>query len=769
VAQPQRLRIIRWLYLLPIPLLWILVSRSGWIDYARGHTAHLRPGLLDFIENKTVDWRFRVRGEIPAPVKVVYVEMDSASVAVLGNVPWDRAFYAEVCSALIDTGHAKAVGIDVVFSENGQPELIDHERFRTGDLQLASYLYNDPPVVLAAGYETAEDRDVNDRPIVRRFPEVDQPRHHENTKPLPPEVPEFPLPQGSRWTPPNVGLIDTINSGTRWVHLFAPVDTITYDHMALQLARLYWGLPRDGIKIGTDTITLVDKAGKARAVIPLTHHQDLEINWFSSWLSKDYTPRASFSDVLQYARALKSTVPAERKNAEEFFAQFNDSVVLIGAVDLLMHDVAATPLDSVPVPRVSVHGNLLKTIVSGIYLRRLHFAGEIAILLVLTFVVLLMAVGVGRFVGWGRAGAVLVLVLYTVGCFWVFTHFHWILPLTAPVGAAFTTSFLGVLWQLAEEEKQKSRIKSMFGAYVSPALVERMIESREDPKLGGAELPITAYFSDIQDFSVFSERLSPTQLVEVMNEYLTACTDIITAEGGTLDKYIGDAVVAMFGAPVDLSDHAYRACLASQKVQYHLAELREKWAGSRHGWPDTVRQMRTRIGLNTGAAVVGNMGSLTRFNYTMMGDSVNLAARLESGAKTYGVMTLVAESTKLGCEKHGAECVFRFLDRIVVKGRSQPVSIYELVGLRQYLKPGYEDLIAEFEGGLSAYLRQDWSAALKAFRKSIDLENAFEATRGGTIDPGRATPARVYVERCELLKENPPGADWDGVWVMRTK
>ena len=754
---------------MPIPLLWILISRAGWIDYARGTTAHLRPGLLDFIENKTVDWRFRVRGEIPAPVKVVYVEMDSASIAVLGNIPWDRAFYAEVCSALVDAGHVKAVGVDIVFSENGQPELIDHDRFRTGELQLASYLYSDPPVVLAAGYETAEDRDVNDRAIVRSFPEVDVPRNRAPMKPLPPEVPEFRLPQGFPWTPPNVGLIDTVNSGTRWVHLFAgPVDAITYDHMALQLARLYWGLPKDAIKIGTDTISLMDKAGRARAVIPLTHHQDLEINWFSSWLSNDYNLRASFAEVLQYARALKSTVPAERKTADDFFAQFKDSVVLIGAVDLLMHDVAVTPLDPFPVPRVSVHGNLLKTIVSGIYLRRLHFAGEIAIMLVLTFVVLLMAVGVGRFVGWGRVGAAAVLALYAGAVFFVFTHFHWVLPLTAPLGAAFTTSFAGVLWQLAQEEKQKSRIKSMFGAYVSPALVERMIGSREDPKLGGAELPITAYFSDIQDFSVFSERLSPTQLVEVMNEYLTTCTDVITAEGGTLDKYIGDAVVAMFGAPVDLPDHAYRACLASQKVQFRLAELRERWAGSRHGLPDTARQMRTRIGLNTGAAVVGNMGSLTRFNYTMMGDSVNLAARLESGAKTYGVATLVTESTKEGCERHGAECVFRFLDRIVVKGRTQPVSIFELVGLRQYLKREYEDCIHEFELGMAAYLRQDWNVALTAFRKSADLENTLESA-DGTIVHSRSTPARVYLERCELLKQAPPAAEWDGVWIMRTK
>ncbi|HEY9154664.1 MAG TPA: adenylate/guanylate cyclase domain-containing protein, partial [Opitutaceae bacterium] len=148
--------------------------------------------------------------------------------------------------------------------------------------------------------------------------------------------------------------------------------------------------------------------------------------------------------------------------------------------------------------------------------------------------------------------------------------------------------------------------------------------------------------------------------------------------------------------------------------------------------------------------------------------SVNLAARLESGAKTYGVMTLVTESTKLGCEKHGAECVFRFLDRIVVKGRSQPVSIYELVGLRQYLKAGYEDLVGEFEAGMAAYLRQDWDAALKAFRKSAELEILPESVPG-FLDSARVTPARVYVERCELLKQNPPGADWDGVWIMRTK
>jgi adenylate cyclase len=303
----------------------------------------------------------------------------------------------------------------------------------------------------------------------------------------------------------------------------------------------------------------------------------------------------------------------------------------------------------------------------------------------------------------------------------------------------------------------------MFGTYVSPELVNRMVESGEDPKLGGAEVEITAYFSDIQNFSTFSEQLSPTQQVELMNEYLTVCTDIVTAAGGTLDKYIGDAVVAMFGAPVALPDHAYRACVATQLVQARLSELRKKWAGEGEKWPATVKNMHTRIGLNSGAAVVGNMGSLTRFNYTMMGDNVNLAARMESGAKNYGAATLVTEATKIAAEKHGDRCVFRFLDRIVVKGRSQPVAIYEIVGLKEAVSPATLQCIEAFNTAIECYLRQDWVVAADLFRKSA----ALEAVRSEAAH--ESTPSTVYLQRCEIMKINPPGKNWDGVYVMRTK
>ncbi len=259
-----------------------------------------------------------------------------------------------------------------------------------------------------------------------------------------------------------------------------------------------------------------------------------------------------------------------------------------------------------------------------------------------------------------------------------------------------------------QEQKAKGKIKGMFGTYLVPTVVDSMIDSGRDPELGGHDAEITPYFSDIQSFSAFSEVLSSSQLGDLLNEYLTVCTDIIQEKGGTLDKYIGDAVVAMFGAPVDLENHAYKACFVSQLVHQRLDDLREKWTREGDKWPELVHQMRTRIGLNTGSCMIGNMGSRTCFNYTMMGDNVNLAARMESGAKSWGAFTMVAESTKLACEKHGGDrIIFRPLGRIVVKGRSKPVPINEIVGLQESVSESTRECVGLFAEGMQRYYDQD--------------------------------------------------------------
>jgi adenylate cyclase len=320
-------------------------------------------------------------------------------------------------------------------------------------------------------------------------------------------------------------------------------------------------------------------------------------------------------------------------------------------------------------------------------------------------------------------------------------------------------------YEYVAEQREKKRIRGLFSSYVSPAVVQEMIEEGKEPELGGDEAYITAFFSDIQSFSTFSEKLPAGTLVELINEYLSAMTNILTEHGGTLDKYIGDAIVAFFGAPVPQEDHAYKACVVSQLMQYKLSELRDKWANEGEKWPEIVHHMRNRIGINTGKMVTGNMGSESRFNYTMMGDNVNLAARCESGAKQYGVYTMVTGDTKREAQQYGDRCVFRYLDRIVVKGKTEPVEVYEIMGLRKYLNEEQFACKQKFEEAIEAYQKQHWDQAIELFEQAAALEY-FSPNDDSFI---HTNPSLVYIERCQVMKENPPSGDWDGVYVMTSK
>lgn len=752
---PPRLR---WLLLLPVPVLWCIATQLGW---------------LSFLENRLLDWRFRSRGEIDAAVKILYVDVDSQSIAEIGGLPWSRMYFARVGAALLQHAGVKAVGLDFVLSENGVPEEVDWKKRLGGNRELYVFLRRDPAFVLGAAYSAAFDRDINGKLIFRELPLLR--RNPDLEKVQPPELPTLRLREADArqsYNPPLVGLIDTLDGGTRTVAAFAPLSYTTYLHMAVHLARLHFGVEADGVKIGRDAIDLVRRDGTRAARIPLRDGQLVDINWFSKWQSPKRNPRIGFSTVFNYAEMLRSEKPEEKRAAEEFFAQaeFKDAIVLIGPVDPLSQDLAPTPFDDVPVPKVGVHGNLVKTIVAGQYLHRLPQWHQLAWAEIVIVVVLTLAVTTLAMAGGGRsallkAAGVAILVGYVATAFAVFKAAHLVLPISAPVGAAFTTSFAGLIWQLVEEEKQKGRIKGMFGAYLAPAVVEAMIESGEDPELGGHDAEITAYFSDIQGFSSFSEVMSAAALTELLNEFLTACTDVVQAEGGSLDKYIGDAVVAMYGAPVELPNHAFRACVASQLVQRRIAELRGKWQAEGAKWPSAVHRLRARIGLNTGVCMIGNMGSRTRFNYTMMGDNVNLAARMESGARSWGVYTMCTEATKTACQQHSDRVVFRKLGRAVVKGRSQAVPIHEIVGLKEDVSETVRDALAQFEQALERYYRRDWSGARSLLQQSRALEPNQPAPDNGIM----TNPSLVYLALVDRYERTPPAPDWNGAYIMAEK
>ncbi len=751
MATPPRARLDwRFLYLLPVPLFWAFLSQLGGIDR---------------IENLLLDLRFYLRGEIEAPVKLMYVDVDTRAMQALGERPWNREKFGLAAQALIEKGGARAVGFDFVFSGLSQSEMVDVAKAEAGNRAFARVIRRHPNLLLAVQY-TQGQAVTQDEQTVRKLPLLRLGMTDRRKNDVP-EMPQYPL-VGPTWG--RVGLIDfdTEYGGDqvpRWVPMFAHTVNPTLYHLSLQLVLQSLGLDEQAVRIFADRLEIVREDGRPALTIPLHEGQLVEVNWFSRWGNLTLNPRVSLADVLGHQRMLASENATERAAAEEYFAAFRGALVLVGPTDSLLQDLAPTAFDRTPVPKVGVHGNTIKTILSGKFLQRppdwfMWFA-----CLALTLMVTSLAVsGGGRGLLW-KVLAALVLAIYVGLGVLFFREGHVVLPMAAPLGAALSTSFVGVIWQLVREEKQKSRIKGMFSTYLAPQLVEKMVSSGEDPQLGGHEEEITAYFSDIQSFSAFSEKLRPAQLVELMNEYLTACTDIVQEQGGTLDKYIGDAVVAMFGAPLPLPDHAHRACVATQLVQRRLAELREKWKAEGERWPDIVSRMQSRIGLNSGVATIGNMGSRTRFNYTMMGDNVNLAARMESAAKQWGVYTLVTDATRRAAEQHGNRVIFRQLAKLQVVGRQQAVPVHEIVGLNDAPPPEAAECIRLFEEGLARYYARDWDGAMERFRQSAPLE----PNQPGRTPGAKTNPSLEYQRIVERCRVEPPPPDWDGRYVMTDK
>ena len=333
----------------------------------------------------------------------------------------------------------------------------------------------------------------------------------------------------------------------------------------------------------------------------------------------------------------------------------------------------------------------------------------------------------------------------------------YMLPIVAPLAGLVFTYASNIIFQFLHEQQDKKFLRETFGTYIAPKVLDKMYEEKQAPKLGGVEGHHTAFFSDIQNFSTFSEALEPTRMVALMNEYLTVMSQVILDNEGTLDKYIGDAIVAFYGAPAPVENHEKKSCTTALLMEDALEDLRQKWRGE-NDWPDIVYSMQHRIGLNCGKMVTGNMGSEMRMNYTMMGDTVNLAARLESSAKQYGVYNFVGENIY---EETKDEFIFRFLDFVQVKGKNIPVKVYELVSAKDNADNHTVNLIKVFEEGLDHYYQQQWDKALAHFKKAEGMEDHFTSRN--------TTPSAVFIERCTMFKDNPPGKDWDGVWTMTSK
>ncbi len=479
--------------------------------------------------------------------------------------------------------------------------------------------------------------------------------------------------------------------------------------------------------------------------IPVDNRSQFRLNWLGRNEGFRYIP---------FANVFNGLVPAE---------YFEDKIVFIGSSAAGLEDLKNTPISDT-LPGVEVHATALYNILNGTWLRELS---PLALNLLLIFsAVVFSLIFLSLSQVYAFAAALLIILLQFFGyVLLIFPEFQLLLPISGLILLTISSFIVTLVIQSITEGREKAMLKGAFASYVSPEIVNQLIQTGEDPKLGGNETEITAFFSDIQSFSQISEKLTPKELVELMNEYLDAMTTLLNDEKGTLDKYIGDAIVAFFGAPLKVDNHALRACVVSQRMLKAQDALIARWKENKKEWPEDVFKLKTRIGINTGIAVTGNMGSRKRFNYTMMGDTVNLAARCESGSKHYGVFTMVTQHTKDEAEKSSDACLFRALDKVKVKGRNQPVMLYEVMCLKEDATDAILACKTEFEAGLQAYFDQNWPAAMEHFKKSAELE-----PNKPNPDDGVATnPSLVLLNRTREMAENPPHENWDGVYAMTQK
>lgn len=715
--------------------------------------------FLELMELKTVDLRFVGRKGMAQNSNVVLAVIDEKSVDHEGKWVWPRSKIADLVTRLSDAG-AKVISFDIVMSEPDEKSaaktIEDIERNLSGlneesraylaelkrqsdnDRMLAEAIRNAKAKVVLGYFFQMEKEHAGDfdEALVEQQVESIQPsrydliRYQSGTAL---DVPVFealvangniPSIASSTGHSGFFNMFPDVDGVVRWIPAVIKFREEMYAPLSLMTLSAFLDAPLSPVvaDYGFEKVQISDIA------IPTDEFGRIMINYRGD--TKTFK-HISITDILN------GRVPAQ---------EFRDKIVMVGATAVGIYDMRVTPFSSV-FPGIEIHANIVDSVLSRDFLFQPGWAAvfDIAVIIVAGLLLGVVLPRVSVFPGILTVG--LMFVGHIFFCRYIFTSRGWILNLVYPLLVIICVYITLTAYKYLAESRQKRFIRSAFSTYLAPTVVKKLIESPDGLVLGGEERDITAFFSDVQGFTSISEKLTPAELVELLNEFLTEMTDIILAYEGTVDKFEGDAIIAFFGAPNELENQAETAALTCIRMQKRLRELREKWKS------EDRPELKMRIGLCTGPAVVGNMGSRNRMDYTMMGDTVNTAARLEGVNKIYGIYTLVCENT---FQKASNRVAGREIDAINVVGKNEPVVVYQLLGLPEDLNENILNTIQHYAKGLRLYRQAHWDQAIEAFTSALRI----------TPDDG---PSLAMIERCREYRISPPPEGWNGSYTMKTK
>ncbi|MBI4492605.1 MAG: adenylate/guanylate cyclase domain-containing protein [Chloroflexi bacterium] len=681
----------------------LLTSLGLALASALAVTSMLFAGYLDGLQLQTGDVLFKTRPEQTEP-RVVIVGIDEQTMAGLAEYgrlfTWPRSLHARVINNLREAG-ARVIVLDLLFDVPAP-----------GDDELAQAIKAAGNVVSPIAGDDSVREIVLGQPL----------RYARSLRPLPALL-EASVARGhANQYPDDDGTI-------RRMPLVITAQGEQVPALSLVAAARY--LRRPNVLEGPVQDGYLPFAGRR---IPVDELLRMRIYYLGAPARQPRTeviPLISYLDVLQ-----GNFSPALVK----------DRVVFIGTTATAYADDYWVPTSrGAKMDGVEIHAHATATIVRPAFLEEAPRGLTIGLVLLFALLVGLALFALNPI--WGAAGALLVAALYLLATSFLFEAQRLILNVVYPlfgIGLAFSAV---ILYRVLFEQREQRVLQAVFAQYVPPAVAQEVARNPDAIKLGGERRVISVLFTDLKGFTTFSESVEPEVLSQVITEYLNAMTQVVFKYEGTVDKYIGDAVMAFWNAPQTQPDHARRACLAALEMQRELARLGEQW--QQRGLP----RQYMRIGINTGPVSVGNMGSALRLAYTAIGDSVNLGARLEPLNNEYGTWICLSEYT---LAEAGDGLRTRYLDLVAVKGKAQPVAVYELIGLEADVTDARRQVLERYLAGIELYRGRHFASAASQFRAALEL---------GPKDG----PSNVYLQRCLDLAEDPPPEAWDGVYVMKHK
>jgi adenylate cyclase len=704
--------------------------------------------LLEKFELSVQDAELQLSSHRP-PGDIAIVAFDEKSVHQYGPLPWPAEEMDSVVDAISARG-ARVIAFDFVFSGERaghahaiQQSPASEEPFRqamaaSGNVILGTFFDFAPePNEFASSPALTDLENHRLRQIV----------YLEGASPSSADPP--PIPQAYDVHTVASGLVSAARSYghlnlipdadgiIRWMPLVVSFRNNLYSAFSIEVARAYSGAPPPQIRIArgrVDSLSLGDR------LITTDEHGEMLIRYAGPHAT---FPTYSISDLLA------GTIPANALRGR---------IVLVGATAAGIGDIWATPFDPL-LPGVEIHANAIENLLHGSFLVR-NWATRLLTVAIIAFIGLLTFIVIPALPRRGlkelSSFAAMIFLAVILGHYFIFTRTGYSIGLLSPLFATATLLLGTLMVSYFSEERQRHNVENIFGKYLDSRVIEELVSQPERLRLGGERRDLTVLFCDIRNFTTLAEALPPETTVDMLNDFFTTMTNIIFAAGGMVDKFVGDQIMAVWGAPLARPDHAAAACEAALRMRDAFAQINAKFSETASALAvaaektPKLAKINCGFGINSGPMVVGNIGSARRLSYTVIGDNVNVASRLESLNKAYGTQLIIGPATY---EAARDKFLFREIDRVRVRGRSQSHAIYELLG-RAGETTISTDWLRSFAGALAAFRRRDWPAASNLFTAAL------------TLNPADSCAA-LYLSRIESLSTNPPPKNWDGSLELR--